>query len=136
MGIKRLKPADIDMLRIDVRNLLEFAEEVPTAFKIQRPEDIFDGTLHRHGTWKETNGRVMSGIHTLIANGVQIQMSVICAAIVTEQITFAMMERDSKKKAVAARRKSMMMNLPQNAETEQDSAQAGAMRSVTFYART
>jgi hypothetical protein len=128
MGIKNVKPEDVETLRMDVLSLLHEADSFSSAFKVQRPDDITDGTLSTNGKWKDLNGRPMSGIHTLLAHDVPIQMSTIATAIVSEQITFAMMERENKKKAIAKRKSMMGSQGEGEGAVEEDPALSGALR--------
>lgn len=86
VGIKRLKLQEVDAMSRDVRSMMREEENGSSAFKIMAPEELGEGVLHVNGKWKESSGKIMGGIHSLVVNGVQTDVEVIAASIKTEQV--------------------------------------------------
>lgn len=86
VGIKRMTVSEVDTLNHDVKSVLRPNEDGRAVFKVMPPERVGEGVLDRSGRWKESSGRKMGGIHTLIVRAVKTDMSMIAGMIKTEQV--------------------------------------------------
>ena len=84
--IKRMSEKEIDALDQDVKSLLKKNEDGSSIFHVQPAGSVGEGLLHKCGLWKESSGRIMGGIHTLLVKGVKTDMAIIAAAVKTEQV--------------------------------------------------
>eukprot|EP00961_Rhodomonas_salina_P226152 3057376-Rhodomonas_salina.1 len=94
--VRHIKESELAELSPEILEVIPSLDDGKSIFMVAAPGQYAAGKLARHGHWKDNNHILRPGVQYLVLQNLKADISVLCNTLLTEQTTYAQVERERK----------------------------------------